>query len=167
MVAFFCYKNKKKYGFGLDILLNTLINDNLLYHESTKGRCTAINVIINNCDSFIEDKFLVKAIEMSKKYKINFFLLFENLGNIERMLEPSSLSDVTSYFPYIIFRNKDKFAEYQSPIIAVIKRTARQGLMDKAEKANLEILYTDEETFIIEKYDTSKHPLYLLFYSNT
>lgn len=140
----------------LNIISNSILTENLLYHERQKGRAQCIDVVINKIENISNRAILFDLFSLAKKYKVNFFASCYNTEKLLYNLELTSLEDISEYFPFIVIQKNIK---NDDALLAVSGNIGNIEYNSEYE----EILIADNKSIVLDKYDTTKHSLYEVF----
>ena len=150
--------NLSEYNEAINIATYAIIKNNILYHERTKGRGRAINIIINHLEDFSDLNYLLELFGYLKKYKMNIFISCGDFDKLIAKFGAITVERLLKCLQYIVIRKPVGMSYISEYCGLYIDATDINASVDK------EILITDKKYIQCNKYNTSKHRLYDAFY---
>ena len=147
-----------EYSEATNIILYSILKNNILYHEKTKGRGNGINIIINHIERLNDIEYLLELFEYTRKYKMNVFITCGSIETLESKFDLRTIEKLLKLPQYILIR----IPMYANPLRDFINVDI--DCREIAGEEDKEILITDNQAFICNKYNTPKHRLYKVFY---
>lgn len=148
------YGTKSGQNAVMNIITNIVLSENLVHHEKMKGRAQGINVIINKVEKLDDIEFLEEIINLSRKYKVNFFVTCENVDLFLERFPDEGNNSFLQLFPFVLVQKSLDNAHLKSRLSSLLASYKWSDTMEN------ELLLADNRLIELNPFNVRKHILY-------